>query len=144
MSEPRQTTLGFEDEEFKVKRVVPKYKVGDEVTVKPEFAYLRGQEDEIWIIVDVLFEFGDVMYFADKKGHEKRISTALFEDQIQTIQEPYKFDIGAKVRCKSGFEGFTFTITSRGRASGSGAKSYFLASGNVVTNVAEDYIELAK
>lgn len=83
MSEPRQSTLGFEDEEFKVKRVVPKYKVRDEVTIKPEFAYYKGQTEEVWIIESVLFEFGGVMYFADLKGHEKRISTALFEKQIR-------------------------------------------------------------
>ena len=145
MSRSRQTKLSFGGDGLEAKLTTSIYKVGDEITIKPEYAYLKGQEDEIWIISDVLFEFGEVMYFADKKGSEKVISTALTEDQIQTFQEPFKFDIGAKVRCKEGFEGFTFTITSRGRASGSGAKSYFLASGNtVVTSIAEDYIELVK
>lgn len=141
MSKSRQTKLSFGGEGLEAKLTTSIYKVGDEVTIKPEYAYLKGQEDEIWIISDVLFEFGEVMYFADKKGHGERISTALSDDQIQVVQESFKFNIGDKVKCREGFEDVTFTVKSRGRASGSGAKSYFLVFGNLVTNTAESNIK---
>ena len=91
MSEPHQSTLGFEDEEFRVKRMKPKYKVGDEVIIKPEHISLKSQENIIWVITSVVLDFGilgsgGLLYFADKKGHEGRISTALMEDHIELIK----------------------------------------------------------